>query len=657
MFIVLVVWFCFLLFFSLLIRINTVNKIKNFNALLSIWFFLLFCFSLYNLYTGTVVDLYHMVHIGVLEDYFLLIYSILWFAVSIYTTFYFREYLSHHKNLNYYYFFLLLFVFSMFGVIVSSEAITFLIFWELMSVSSYFLVIHEYGKKAVLADGAWYIIITHIWMFFIALSFYPFIAYSHSTYFLDWSNVNLPPSLASLVFFSALIWFGSKAGLFPIHIWLPKAHPIAPTNVSSLMSGFMVKLPVLMLLKVLFIFLHGNVQYLWFVITLLVASISAFLGVFYAIIQHNIKKLLAYHTIENIGIIFLWIAISLLGLYLKNNLIILLWISAALYHTFNHAIFKGLLFLVSWWMIERTWTYEYTKLGGLLKLFPFLWLAFLIWSIAIAGIVPLNGFNSEFLTFVWMFKSIFNTSSIITKFLLLFSVVSLAATAVLSLICFSKVFGIAFLWNQRDKTLSYRIINSSSEKISYSILMITIFILAILPGFVFFVTSKVLGNSYTGNLLTFGDLKLHYVPVYLVTGLIVLGGFTYFVYKKLIKSFKIASVWNCGYPYIDPKTQYTSTSFIQPLRRIFANMYGEIKHIDPKKISEDIEVEYKKNLSHIEYSHKHQYFIDIFYQSLINLILKITIKVKSLQNWQLQTYIFYIFTVLIIGIVLLLVFN
>ena len=655
MLVTILVLFGLLFLASFFLKIDSLRKVKILNHTLALVFLLIWVFAVNNLLHNSVINLFNLFHIWSLENYFLLIFSVLWFAVSFYSDFYFGEYLKHWKKLNFYYIMLLLFIASMLGVIVSSEAITFLVFWEIMSVSSYFLVVHEASKKWILNNGAWYLIITHIWMFFILLSFIPFILATHSTSFLDWWTASLSPSLASLVFFSALIWFGSKAGLFPIHIWLPKAHPIAPTNVSALMSWFMVKLPVLMILKFLLVFFHWQVQFSWFVVTLLIAAISSFLWVFYAIIQHNIKKLLAYHTIENIWIIFLWIAISILWMYLKNNLIITIWIFAALYHTFNHAIFKWLLFLVAGWMIERTNTYEYTKLGWLIKTFPFLALSFLVWSIAIAWVIPLNGFNSEFLTFIWLFKSVIVSSSILTKFLLILSVVTLTATAVLSLICFTKVFGIAFLGNQRDKKLEYKDINSVWEKISYSVLMVAIVLLAILPWAIFFVVSKILNTKFEWNLFSFGNLHLNYTPIYLMWILAMFFVVSYILYKLLAKKEKKMPVWNCGYNYIEPKTQYTSTAFIQPLRRIFASIYGEIK-LSKKNWEKEAKILYKKDLSHIEYSAEQSYFVDNFYNKILKIISFIAKKVKSLQNWEIQSYIFYMFMVLILLIVIVL-FN
>lgn len=640
----------FILVFTL--KINSIRKVKILNHILATIFLLVLIFSTYNIINqNTQILLNWLFSIWALENYFLLIFSVLWIAVSFYSDFYFWEYFKDWKNLRFYYIFLLLFIFSMFWVIISNEAITFLIFWEIMSVSSYFLVVHDYSKKWVLKDGAWYVIITHIWMFFILLSFIPFILKTGSTSFSDWSGANLSVILASLVYFSALIWFGSKAWLFPIHIWLPKAHPIAPTNVSALMSWFMVKLPVLMILKVLIVFLWMKVQFSWFIITLIVASISAFLWVFYALIQHNIKKLLAFHTVENIWIIFLWIAISIFGMYVQNNTLILIWIFASLYHTFNHAIFKWLLFLVAWWMIERTWTYEYTKLWALIKYFPFLALSFLIWAIAIAWIMPLNWFNSELLTYVWLFKLALVKDWFTSILWWIIALIMLSATAVLSLICFTKIFWIAFLWNKRDEKLEYKQINSIWEKISYSILMLAIFILAILPWFIYLVVSKILNIKYTWNLFTFWSLDLSYTPIFIIAWLVIFAAISYLFYKLFSKKEIEKPVWNCGYSYIEPKTQYTASSFIQPLRKIFATIYWETTMFS--KNQKDIErTYYKKHLSHIEYSKENKYFIENIYDSILKYISYIAKKVKSLQNWELQSYIFYIFLALIVLVVL-----
>jgi len=592
-----------------------------------------------------------------LSAIFLILFSVFGIGFSFFTKFYYEEYIKHWKNTFYYELFTNLFILSMFFVIISNESISFLIFWEIMSITSFLLVVHEFKKKWNLEGGALYIIIAHIGMFFILLSFLPFIQQTWSTLFSNFHNANLSLWVLNFVLFSALIWFGSKAGLFPIHIWLPKAHPIAPSNISSLMSWFMVKLPVLMMLKFLLIFTN-NATFSFFIVVLILASISSFLWVFYALIQHNIKKLLAYHTIENIWIIFIWIAILSFGLYIHNPLVILIWLFASIYHTLNHAIFKWLLFLTSGGIYERTWTYDYTKLWWLIKVASYLGIAFLIWSIAIAWIPPLNWFNSELITIVWLIKWISLSNGLFNGSLFVISLILLGATAILSLICFSKVFSITFLWNKRDKNINYENINNIFEKISYSLFVLFIFLLAIFPWIIYFLVWKVLHKDFTINLVNLIKISLaniNYTPIYLLWAILIIWIIIYYFYTR--KKQIIKWVWNCGYPYIEPKTQYTATSFIQPIRRVYWKLYLEsvsLKHISDKEIEKK---EFKKNLSHIYHNIEHQYFIDFIFNWIIHLFKKMSIKLKSLQNGKLENYVFYMFLAIMVFVVYLYYFN
>ncbi len=638
-------WILFLA--SLFLKINSLRKIKILNHILALIFILVFYISIKNIFSWNTIDLLKVFHVWKLENYFLLMYSILWIAISFYSDFYFGEYFKHWKKLNSYYFNTLLFITSMFWVILSSEAITFLIFWEIMSLSSYLLVVHEQTKKWILKDWAWYLIITHIWMFFILLSFIPFIITTHSTIFSSWNWANLTTTLASLSFFSALIWFWSKAWLFPIHIWLPKAHPIAPTNISALMSWFMVKLPVFMILKFLLLFFAMKVQFSWFIVTILIASVSAFIWIFYALIQTNIKKMLAYSTIENIWIIFLWISIMILWMYTHKEIIIIIWLFATLYHSINHTIFKWLMFLLAWWIIERTWTYNYTQLWWLIKKTPFLAISFLIWIIAIAWIFPLNWFNSELLIYVGLMKSIFISSNFVSKIILIISIITLSATAILALITFTKTFWTIFLWNKRNTELKYIKIKSIWEKISYSVLILSIFILTIIPWFIYFITSNILNIKYTWTIFSFWNLNLNYIPAEFIGIILIFIFISYIIYKIFVKNERKSNVWNCWYNYIEPATQYTSQSFNQPIKRIFTNIYWIKK--DNKQIKIDnANNKFKKNLEYINYDTVANYYTEFVYTKLLNIIQKIAKIVKSLQNWEIQSYIFYMFLAILL---------
>jgi len=422
------------------------------------------------------------------------------------------------------------------------------------------------------------------------------------------------------------------------------------------MSGFMVKLPVLMILKFLLVFVGMQVQFSWFIVTLLIASISAFIGIFYAIKQDNIKKLLAYSTIENVWIIFLWISVSILGMFLKNPYLTIIWIYWALFHSFNHTVFKWLMFMLAGWVIERTGTYDYTKLWWMIKKFPFLWITFLIWILAISGIMPLNGFNSEFITFLALFKSSMIQSWIFGKIAILISIIALSATAVLSLITFVKLFWITFLGNKRDKNIEYTEIKSIWEKISYVVLVVAIFVLAIFPWIVYLFVSKILNIDFQWTIFSFWSLNLNYTPIYLFLIFIIFFIISYVFYKKLAKKEKKMPVWNCGYAYIEPKTQYSGLSFVQPIRRIFGSLYWEKKKIIKHKKSSSHINEFKKNLSSIEYKVKDINFVENFYSKILDFIWVLAKKVKSLQNWQVNSYVSYIFLAIII-LVLIVLFN
>ncbi len=590
-----------------------------------------------------------------LSAIFLILFWIfgLWF--SFFTKFYYWEYSKHWKNTFFYELLTDLFILAMFFVIIANETITFLTAWEIMSLSSFFLVVHEFKKPWILKSGAWYFVIAHIWMFFILFSFLPFIKETGSTFFDNFSKAHLTWVMASIAFFSALAWFGSKAGMFPVHVWLPKAHPIAPSNISSLMSGFMVKLPVLMILKFLFIFLAMKVQFSFFVVVLILASISSFLWVFYALIQHNIKKLLAFHTIENIWIIFIWIAIAIFWMYIHNEIIIILWLFTTIYHTFNHAIFKWLLFMLSWGMYERVNTYDYTKLWGLIKTAVLLWISFLIWSIAITWLPPLNWFNSELSAFSWLIDSIFYSTNLSEWLLFIVSLILLAATTILSLICFSKVFSIAFLGNKRDNKIEYKKIRNKFESISYIYLDILIFILAIFPWVIYYFTGKVLNKKFNINLFEINIWNLHYTPIILMLLLLIVWVIVYIFYKSSKQ--KIKGVWNCGYTYIEPKTQYTSTSFIQPIRRIYSKLYAESAVLNHKHNKQAEKRIYKKEINFIKYDIEHKYFIDFVYDFVLKNVKRISIKFKKLQNWKVESYVFYMFLIIVVAIIYLYYFN
>lgn len=598
------------------------------------------------------LDLPNIFVLSSLRAFFLLILSVVSVGITIYSNYYLGVYLEHKKKLSFYIFLTLIFLFSMIGIIITNEMITFLILWELMSLSSYFLVVHEPQKEGVLTEWAWYFIITHIGFFSILFAFIPFFLHFGSTLFTSRNADTFTTSTKSIIFILALIWFGSKAWIFPIHIWLPKAHPIAPSHISALMSWFMVKIPVLFLFIFIQQFFANQIELRWWVLVLVLGTISAFIGIFYAIVQNNIKKLLAYSTIENIWIIFIWLGVYMIGLYLEQPALIVLWALASLYHTFNHAIFKSLLFISAWSIIERTGTPDIRKLWWLIKSIPWVALSFLIWSWAIIWLPPLNGFNSEIVTIFGVIQWFAMAQNVWMLWLFILVLVVIWMMSATAFYCFVKTFAITFLWNTRDITIKIIDKKSLSERISTGWLMTMIISLAVLPWWILKIVHNILGQeSGTISLFNLSIGNTNYVPWILLILIIVLWFVWWLLYSTVVKKSIIKEPWNCGYPIIVPKTQYSWNSFIQHLRRVYAWFFGETKGSRKKSLItlDEVHKKYKQELSSIWYDVNHKYRFDICFERFIIQINKISILVKKLMNWELNLYVAYIFIILVIS--------
>ncbi|MEZ0324250.1 MAG: proton-conducting transporter membrane subunit [Hydrogenothermaceae bacterium] len=279
-------------------------------------------------------------------------------------------------------------------VILSKNIFSFLLFWELMSGVSFLLVLYDYKEEENVKSGIIYFIMTHIGTVFIILSFGIFYYISSSTEFYNWENIYMDDNLKFLIFLFGLIGFGTKAGLFPFHIWLPKAHPVTPSNISALMSGVMLKVAVFMLVQYFFVFLNNYPVGFGFLV-LAVGSITAVYGILYGYVSNDIKKLLAYSSMENIGIIVMAMGIAMI--FKSYGVVLLAGIGfiAMLYHTLNHAVFKSLLFMSSGVILLKARTKSMDKLGGLIKSMPITSILTLIGILGITALPPFNGFVSE----------------------------------------------------------------------------------------------------------------------------------------------------------------------------------------------------------------------------------------------------------------------
>ena len=469
-------------------------------------------------------------------------------------------------------------------VVLADDAFSFLFSWEFMSLSSWALVMAQHRESATLRAGYLYLVMACFGTLALLLAFgllagpeggYDFTAIRAST---------TTPGLAALVLLLALLGAGSKAGLVPLHVWLPQAHPAAPSHVSALMSGVMTKVAVYGFIRIVFDLLGGeSATWWWGGVVLAVGGITAVLGVLYALMQHDLKRLLAYHTVENIGIIFIGLG---LALAFQANLMYFnaaLALTAALFHILNHSLFKSLLFLGAGAVLTATGERDMERLGGLIHRMPHTALAFLIGSAAISALPPLNGFVSEWMTF----QAILHSPELpqwLLKFLVPTVGALLALSAALAGACFVKAFGITFLGRPRSPAAAHA---QEVDRFCLSALF-TLLILCVLagivPGFVVDGLGPVVELLNGGTrlaaqssqpwltLVPVGESKSTYNGL-LVLLFMALSGLTAALLIHRLASDRVrrAPAWDCGFPDASPMTQYTAGSFAQPIRRVFGS--------------------------------------------------------------------------------------
>lgn len=595
-----------------------------------------------------------------LSAFFMLVISVIALPASLYGIGYMKQY-SQKYNLGMFGFFYNFFLLSLLLVITANNGIYFLFVWELMSLTSLFLVLFENKKPDNIKSGFIYFTMTHFATVFILLGF---LLIYQTTGSFDFDTIrsqahNIPTFLKSIIYICMIVGFGTKAGIVPFHIWLPRAHSAAPSHVSSLMSGVMIKMGILMFIKMFFDILPGAP--LWLGITIiLIGAISSVLGVLYALSEHDIKRLLAYHSIENIGIILLGLGGGLIFTALNNPSLAILAVSAGLFHTLNHAVFKSLLFLGAGSVISQTHTRNIEKYGGLIKLMPYTALFFLVGAIAISGLPPFNGFVSEWLTFQSLFAGISMQSATI-KSVFIFSTASLAFTGGLAAACFVKAFGITFLARPRS-------IESEKAKESSPVMIIGMGFLAILCLIFGVFSSYVLSHIQTiaKNLGAFGksissletsnvslhvsqssiDLNMLAVFVVMSCGITLAFGLTFLLSRK--QKTVIKTVWDCGFNALTPRMEITATGFSRSLILIFKGIFQPSKQHEVEYV--DAQMRYFSKSKTVTLGIVNIYEAYIYYP-LHNALDSISRQTKKIQSGNVNQYLLYIF-ILLIGLLI-----
>jgi formate hydrogenlyase subunit 3/multisubunit Na+/H+ antiporter MnhD subunit len=496
-------------------------------------------------------------------------------------------YISHYigkRNVGAFNFLYATFIVSMILVFTSGNFITFFIAWEAMSLLSYFLVIFESEHKENQKAGTLYIIMTHIASALLLVGFMMIYYYTKS-FDIFGSSAAIPAGAKNVVFILFLIGFGTKAGIIPLHIWLPYAHPASPSNVSALMSGIMIKTAIYGLLR--FVLCYLGVQNTWWgILILCIGAISAVLGVAYALLQKNIKRLLAFSSVENIGIILIGLGVCFIATAQKHPFLGGLALVASLLHTLNHTLFKGGLFLGAGAIQYSTHTKNMDELGGLIKKMPVTALLFLCFSLAISAIVPFNGFTSEWLTYQSLFANIASGQSALS-IISIFSIAALGLTGALAAACFVKLFGIAFLGRARSEHAEHAREVPTPMKLGMGILAALCLIIGLFPRVILnlidIVSFSLTGNSVFNQLQ--GGFPVAYYPLKISAGSIAPFAFFIAVAAFVLIALLLARIiggklltrkygtWDCGYEALNARMQYSSFGFANPLKVVFKVLY------------------------------------------------------------------------------------
>jgi hydrogenase-4 component B len=616
-------------------------------------------FSSENLHL-TLFNIQHLFDFEIFIDgasaFFLLIIGLISFAVSIYSISYSKKFDDKLNNsalgmlLN-------VFIISMILVVISNNVFFFLVFWELMSLASFFLVIYEHENKNNLKSGLIYLVMTHLGTGFIFASFILMYTQTGSFSFDSFRDVaTIPQYVKEIAFVLAFVGFGTKAGMVPLHTWLPKAHPSAPSNVSALMSAVMLKIAIYGIVRYIFDFnsIASSSDYVWIGVGIItIGSVSSLVGILYALVENDIKRVLAFSSIENVGIIFIGLGLSIVFAAFHLPSLSVLAFLASMFHTLNHSIFKGLLFMTAGSIHYSTHTKNIEDLGGLIKKMPWTALMFLIGSIAIIGLPPLNGFIGEWLT-LQSLLAVFQIPSNILQVSLAFAILAFALTIGLAGATFVRLFGITFLSKSRSAKTVIALEVPRLMLIGKAILASSCVLLGILPFIGINLIVSAFDLPYTPSSPfdaisitnaannNFASILMPGVMVIFISVLVGVFAFVRIIGGKT--KIKKYNTWDCGFGNLSEKTQYTATSLAEPIRRIFGIFYKPHNDIDVNFYANENSY-LKKSISVI--STTRNIFDEKLNGKIIYGSLFVLNKIRKIQSGKVNAYILYIMITLI----------
>jgi formate hydrogenlyase subunit 3/multisubunit Na+/H+ antiporter MnhD subunit len=471
-------------------------------------------------------------------------------------------------------------------VVFADDAFTFLLAWEFMSLTSWAIVLARHRDPANSCAAFIYLVMAGFGTLCLLMGF-GLLAGPASGYAFDTIRfASHTPFAATLAVLLALLGAGSKAGLVPLHVWLPLAHPAAPSHVSALLSGVMTKVGIYGFIRIA-LDIAGPPNPWLGLLVLTLGGITAATGVLHALMQHDLKRLLAYHTVENIGIIFIGLGLTLAFRAGGKNVLAALALTAALFHVFNHLVYKSLLFFGAGAVLTATGERDMERLGGLIHRMPQTALAFLIGCTAISALPPLNGFVSEWLTFQAIL-----VSPELPQWGLKLTVpavgVLLAFSAVLAAACFVKAFGVTFLGRPRSPAAIAAGEVDTLSLTAMFLLAAICFLAGVLPGFIIDALSPVTVMLTGGmmphqatmpwmSIVPIAENRSSYNGLIILTFLIVCGTVVaMMIHRFATRATRRSAIWDCGFPLDAPQTQYGSASFAMPIRRVFGAVVFDV---------------------------------------------------------------------------------
>jgi hydrogenase-4 component B len=565
-------------------------------------------------------------------------------AVSIPAVSFSLPYVAQHYEKSravWYWSLLPLFLLSMTVVVTAATVFAFFLGWELMTVLSAALIYLEGDSEERRRNIFLYLITMHAGA---ALVISAFLLFAPRAPSLDFASIRTAAGAMAVpektaIFLLAFFGFGTKAGIIPLHVWLPRAHPIAPTPVSALMSGIMLKTAVYAFLRFVFDFLSGGPA--WGGYLLLVAGgISAVLGILYALFENDLKRLLAYSSIENVGIIYLAMGAAMICMKNQAPVYAALALLAALIHSLNHAIFKNLLFLGAGAIHSRTHSLKLNDLGGLLKLMPMSGTFFLIGCVSIAGLPLFNGFIGEWIVFQ-SFLAGGKLSGPIAQVVIPLAAGALALTSAVAAACFVNVFGAAFLGRPRSPEIRPSSEVSLSMLLPQGLLATACLVVGLMPMLLirplWSVVETLIPGSNFDSVARIGSSIQAMAVVVLLAATATLA--VRFLTRVVVRS---SPTWGCGLAALTARMQYTATSFSKPLRTVFATVYRaerklEVSPAEKLYFPEAISYQSTRTVSYEK----------LLYRPVVNSILAAAQQLRRLQTGNIQWYLLYIFLALI----------